>query len=132
MKIKLNWSKIFMDFYPYNLVTQFKKVSLPFYIGFSFLLFFLVQNLQPLLLSKTVSIGDVFTFYFLFPLIYPLLLIGLLLSSIHILRHNNPFILYYINFKHFLLYLVNLGMIAFTLLFLAIYAFFMNSVLSLV
>lgn len=132
MKLKLNWSKVFMDFYPNDLVKQFKKVSLPFYLGFSFLLFFLVQNIQPLLMSKTVSVGDVFTFYFLFPVIFPLLLLGLLLSSIHIVRHNNPFILYHVSFKYLILYMVSIGMLFFTFLFLVIYIFFMNSVLGLI
>ena len=128
MKIKLNWSKIVMDFYPNDFVQQFKKVSLPFYFGFSFLLFYLVQNMQSFLLSKTVSLEDVFTFYFLFPIVFPLLLIGLLLSSIHILRHNNPIILYHINFKQFVLYVINFGMLVFTFLFLMIYIFFMGTV----
>lgn len=129
MKIQINWSKVFMDFYPEDLVKQFKKVSLPFYLGFSLLLFFLLFNIKPLLFSKTVSLNDVFVFYFLFPVVFPLTLLGLLLSSIHILRHNNPFVLFHIHLKYLFLYLLNVGMIFFTFVFFLIYLFFMNSIL---
>lgn len=132
MKIKINWSKVFMDFYPNDLIKQFKRVSLPFYLSFGILLFYILQNLQSILFSKIVSFDSVFTFYFLFPIVYPIVIIGLLLSSIHILRHNNPFILYYISFKQLFVYCVSVGVIPFCLFFLLLYFHLMNAVFKFV
>lgn len=130
--MKINWSKVWMDFYPQDLMKQFKKVSVPFYLCFGILLFYLIQNLHAILFSKVVAGDAVITFYFLFPIVYPLLILGLLLSSIHILRHNNPFILYYIGFKQLLVYFITIGLIPFCLFFFLLYFYFMNAVFKFV
>ncbi len=132
MKLTLNWSKIFLDFYPEDMVKQFKKVSIPFYLSFSLLFFYILQDFEALFISKVINLGTVFAFYFLLPILFPSLLIGLILSSVHILRHNNPIILYHINFKHFLLYVLNFGMIIFSSIFLTIYSFFINQVFKII
>lgn len=128
MKFKINWSNILLDIYPTDMVKQFKKVSIPFYLSFSLLFFYILVNFQPFFVAKTINLEIVIAFYFLLPIMFPFLLIGLLTSSIQIIRHNNPIILFHINFKHFLLYGINFGMIVFSLIFLMIYVFFMNQV----
>lgn len=128
MKMKINWSKVFMDFYPDDLFKQFKRVSIPFYLSFGILLFYILLNLQPILMSKIITFDAVITFYFLFPIVYPILILGLLFSTIHIIRHNNPFILYYVSFKQLLVYVISIGVIPFCLFFLCLYGYLMNLV----
>lgn len=132
MNFKINWSKTFLDFYPHEIVKQFTKISLPLYLGFSLVFLYIIMNFKFLFLSKNISLETVVAFYFILPILFPLTLIGLLLSSIHILRHNNPFYLFYFNFKHLLLYGFNAGMIVFSLLFLFVYGVIINQVFKIV
>lgn len=132
MNLKINWSKTLLDFYPYEIVKQFTKISLPFYLSFSLVFLYIIFNFKGLFLDKNISLETVFAFYFILPIVFPLTLIGLLLSSIHILRHNNPFYLYYINFKHLLIYGFNAGMIVFSLVFLLVYVVIINQVFKII
>ena len=122
--MKFNLAKIFLDFYPEDMVKQFKKISLLFYFGLSLEFMYLILNINSLLHTTVVTVEGVFAFFFLFPIGTLILSFGLLLSSIHILRHNNPIVLYYMSFKKLILYVFNIGMILTSLIILFIYSVF--------
>lgn len=128
MKISVNWSKVFLNFYPADIVKQFKRVSIPLYLSFSLVFIYVIMNFKELFLSKNFSLEIIFAFYFILPILLPFTAFGLLLSSFHIARNHNPFLLYCLNFKHLLIYGFNFGMIVFSSLFLLIYFIFINQV----
>lgn len=127
MKVKINWSKVFLDIYPGDMVKQFKRISIPLYLSFSLLFLYILKNSEHIFLSKNITLETVFSFYFILPILLPLLLIGLFLSSIHILRHNNIFILYQISLKYCFLYGFSFGLTFFSFVFLIIYGFIISN-----
>lgn len=132
INFKINWSKVALDFYPTDIVKQFTRVSLPFYFSFSLVLFYILVNIESIFVSKHITIETVVAFYFVMPFLLPFTLLGLLVSSLHILRHHNPLYLFYMQFKHFLLYGVNFGMIFFSVLFLFIYGTILNRIFTII
>jgi hypothetical protein len=111
MKLNFNWNKIFLNIYPEDIVKQFKKVVLPFYFLMSFILTFILLNSHEIFHTKSATLSAFFAFYFVFPVLLPICFLGLIFSTINVLRNNNPLFLYHVNFKHFIIYVFNVGIL---------------------
>lgn len=109
MKINLNWNKIFLNIYPDDIMKQFKKVVLPFYFFMSFVLAFIILNANDIFISKSPTFSALIAWYFVFPIIMPICLLGLIFSTFQIIKNNNPLFLYHIAFKNFIIYVLNIG-----------------------
>ena len=132
MNLQINWRKVFLDIYPENLIKQFLRVVVPLYFFIGFFFGYLLMNTKTFLYGEHKNLETTLMFYFTFPIFLPILISFFLLSSIHIVRHNNPFLLSKIGFKYLLVYGLNAGMIVLALFCFLIYFFVMNIVFKIV
>lgn len=121
MNININWNKIFLNIYPDDITKQFKKVFLPFYFTLSLVFSFIILNSQEIFFSNNNSLVSFFAYFILFPILLPGCIFGIICSTLHIIRKHNPLFLYYVNFKHFLLYVFSIGMFLPSVLFTFVY-----------
>lgn len=111
MKINLNWNKIFLNIYPDDIMKQFKKVFLPFYISLVLVLSFTLLNYADIFILNAPTLSGLMAWYFVYPIILPFCLLGVIFSTANIIRKNNPLFLFYINFKYFIIYTFSVGML---------------------